>query len=62
MTCYCCGSPLVRAADIPDARWLRNGDRYCAECERVIPREQLTDGWPAARRPCGKHSERAAEV
>ncbi len=55
MTCYCCAAALVRATDIPDARWLRPGDLFCGECRLVIPREQLFDGWPAERRPCPAH-------
>jgi len=55
MTCFCCAEPLVRATDIPDARWLRPGDRYCRTCDVVIWREHVIDGWPTDRVPCRKH-------
>jgi hypothetical protein len=55
LTCYCCGSPLVRAGDVPDVRWMRSGDRYCSACDHVIAREQLIDGWPTSRWPCPRH-------
>jgi len=55
LTCYCCDSPLVRAGDKPDVRWMRHGDRYCVACDDVVPREQLVDGWPAGPWPCPRH-------
>lgn len=61
MTCFCCGGNLARATDIPEARWLRQGDRYCRDCALVIAREQLVDGWPSAPARCAKHREPAKE-
>jgi hypothetical protein len=55
MSCFCCAGPLLRAADIPDARWLRRGDQYCRMCDFVIWREHLVDGWPDECAPCRKH-------
>jgi hypothetical protein len=52
---------LLRASHKPDARWMRHGDRYCSECELVIPREQLVEGWPVERVPCPKHRTTAAK-
>jgi hypothetical protein len=57
MTCYCCGSPLARASDVPDVRWMRYGDRYCGQCEHVVSREQLVDGWPTERWRCLLHRD-----
>jgi hypothetical protein len=57
LVCYCCESSLVRAADLPDVRWMRPGDRYCSDCDHVVVREQLLDGWPAARWPCRRHRD-----
>jgi len=61
MTCFCCTQPLVRASDIPDARWLRQGDLWCVRCELVVWREQLVDGWPAERCPCSRHRDRGTK-
>jgi len=55
MTCYCCAKPLVRGSDIPEARWLRQGDLYCRTCELVIWREHLVDGWPVEHVQCRTH-------
>jgi len=55
MTCFCCGRTVVRATDIPEAHWLRQGDLYCRTCELLIWREELVDGWPVERVPRRKH-------
>jgi len=55
ITCFCCAKGLVRASDIPEAHWLRQGDLYCRTCELLIWREELVDGWPVERVPCRKH-------
>jgi hypothetical protein len=61
MTCFCCAGPLVRATNVPDARWLRQGDLFCRNCDLLIRREQLVEGWPAERAPCQKHREATAK-
>jgi hypothetical protein len=61
MTCVCCAKTLVRATDIPEARWLRPGDLYCRACELIVWREELVDGWPADRARCEKHRTRTTE-
>jgi hypothetical protein len=61
ITCFCCANGLVRASDIPEAHWLRQGDLYCRTCELVIWREELFDGWPVERVLCHKHLTRATK-
>jgi len=55
ITCFCCAKGLVRASDIPEAHWLRQGDLYCRSCALLIWREELLDGWPVERVLCRKH-------
>jgi len=45
----------VRASDIPEAHWLRQGDLYCRTCRLLIWREELIDAWPVERVSCRKH-------
>jgi len=59
MTCFCCGTTLVRGSDVPEAHWLRQGDFYCHNCDLLIWREELIEGRPAGRVPCRKHSPSA---
>jgi hypothetical protein len=61
ITCFCCAKGLVRASDIPEAHWLRQGDLCCRTCELLIWREELGEGWPAERVPCSKHPALAAK-
>lgn len=39
MDCPCCGDSLSRGADLPEARWIRFGDRYCRSCYWLFARE-----------------------
>ena len=55
VTCFCCDGILVRGSDVPEAHWLRQGDFYCRNCDLLIWREELIEGWPAGRVPCRKH-------
>jgi hypothetical protein len=61
VNCYCCERDLVRAADRPAVRWMRQGDLYCRNCDLLIRREQLVDDWPAERLPCPKHRTAATK-
>ena len=61
ITCFCCAKGLVRASDIPETHWLRQGDFYCRTCELLIWREELVDGWTVERLPCRKHPASATK-
>jgi hypothetical protein len=54
MDCPCCKTELSRAGDLPEIRgWMRYGDRYCADCSWVFPRELLDeDGALGDTCPC----------
>ena len=61
MNCFCCAGMLVRASDLPEAHWLRQGDLYCRTCRMTIWREEFIDGWSTERTACPRHRTTTTE-